>query len=562
MSKLTLCKIIFCMKVFSTTILFLCLVSSLFSQTFSNTTVAACNTWDSGNNYTGFTRNITVSGLPTPLGTGGAGQVVLRQINLQLGTSSCKGNLSTYYARLISPNGTIIQLFGSYTSTSTSQWMNIKLRDDASLERVIDYSTTVKQNYWPFSIGYYRVDVAGSYSTVNGEDPNGTWVLQIAENTTSEVSFERVELIFGSPVVVNDVTGSSANNDCSGVTCMDGTRVIRGTNNGFSATDPNYPGNTVGSCSWNGANNNSGWYEFIASATTAYITVSGMMNSSGSGSSDMQPIVVSRTGSDCSSGTFSVPSGGCPDDESINNSIYLSSNGGGVGTAGNIYFNGITVNTEFNLSGLTVGNTYYLYIDGNGGASSDFYIEVTSGAATCSTLPVTLLYFSGEKENNNNKLLWSTATEINNDYFELERSYDALNFEKIVEVDGAGNSSNILNYYQFDFNFDRTKPVSYYRLKQVDFDGQYSYSNIVALDNDTKIGEILIYPNPVTNYLNITNNKSEVTNYQIYSVEGKLIHQGEFMSTHKIDLNQYSSGTYLIKLISRNKVYQQKFIKE
>jgi hypothetical protein len=559
LSKLTLCKIIFCMKVFSTTILFLCLVSSLFSQTFSNTTVAACNTWDSGNNYTGFTRNITVSGLSNPLATTGT---VLRQVNIQLGTSACKGNLSTYYARLVSPSGTIIQLFGPFTSSGTSQWINIKFRDDASLERVSDYSSSVKSGYFPFDIGYYRTDVAGAFSNVNGEDPNGTWVLQIAENTTSEVSFERVELIFGSPIVVNDVTGSSANNDCSGVTCMDGTRVIRGSNNGYTVTDPNYPGNTVSGCSWNGNNNNSAWFEFTANATSAYLTVSGIFSDDGTpSSSDVQPIVVSRSGTDCSSGTFSVPTGGCPDDETRNNMSYLSSNGGGT-SSGNVYFNGITANAEFNLSGLTIGNTYYLYIDGNGGASSSFYIEVVSGAAACSSLPVTLLNFSGEKENNNNKLLWTTATEINNDYFELERSYDALNFEKIVEVDGAGNSSNILNYYQFDFNFDRTKPVSYYRLKQLDFDGQYSYSNIVALDNDTKIGEILIYPNPATNYLNITNNKSEVTNYQIYSVEGKLIHQGEFMSTHKIDLNQYSSGTYLIKLISRNKVYQQKFIKE
>lgn len=541
----------------------LCFYSALnlFSQTFSNTTIAACNTWDSGNSYAGFSRNITVSGLPSPLGTG-AGQVVLRQINLQLGTSACKGNLSTYYARLISPNGTIIQLFGPYTSTSTSQWMNIKLRDDISLERVIDYSTSVKQTYWPFSIGYYRVDVAGSYSSVNGENPNGTWVLQIAENTTSEVSFERVELIFGSPIVVNDVTGSTANNDCSGVQCIDGNKVVRGTNNGYTQTDPNYPGNSVGSCSWNGANNNSAWFEFTASAGSAYITINGMMNSSGSGSSDMQPIVVSRTGSDCSSGTFSIPTGGCPDDEAINNSVYLSTNGGGVGTAGNVYFNGITANTEFNLSGLTIGNKYYLYIDGNGGASSDFYIEVTSGAATCSTLPVSLLHFSGEKEKNKNKLFWSTATEINNDYFELERSYNALNFEKIVVVNGAGNSNNILNYYQFDFSFDRSESVSYYRLKQVDFDGHFSYSNIVALVNDSKLGEILVYPNPASNFLNISNSNDELTTYQVYSVEGKLIKQGEFMSSLQIDLNLYSSGTYLIKLISKNKVYQQKFIKE
>lgn len=547
------------MKTIVTLLLVLCLANKAFPQTFSNTTVAACNTWDSGNNYTGFTRNITVSGLSNPLATTGT---VLRQVNIQLGTSACKGNLSTYYARLVSPSGTIIQLFGPFTSSGTSQWINIKFRDDASLERVSDYSSSVKSGYFPFDIGYFRTDVVDAFSTVNGENPNGTWVLQIAENTTSEVSFERVELIFGSPIVVNDVTGSSANNDCSGVTCMDGTRVIRGTNNGYTATDPNYPGNTVSGCSWNGNNNNSAWFEFTANATSAYLTVSGMFSDDGTpSSSDVQPIVVSRSGTDCSSGTFSVPTGGCPDDETRNNMSYLSSNGGGT-SSGNVYFNGITANAEFNLSGLTTGNTYYLYIDGNGGASSSFYIELVSGAAACSSLPVTLLNFSGENENNNNKLLWTTATEINNDYFELERSYDAINFEKISEVDGAGNSSNILNYYQIDYSFNRTNPVSYYRLKQVDFDGQFSYSNIVALQNDTKMGEILIYPNPANNYLNLTHSNDELTVFQIYSIEGKLISQGDFKSSHQIDLNFFSSGTYLIKLISQNIVHQQKFIKQ
>lgn len=381
------------MKNYISIILLLIGFGKSIGQTFSNTIVSTCDSWNSGNVYTGFTKTIAVSGLPNPLSSVGT---VLKQINIQLGNSTCKGNLSTYRARLVAPDGTtFIDIFGSntptyYTTSITSQWMNVKFRDDSSLERINDYTTAVKGAYWPFSIGYYRVNVANSFGTFNGLNPNGNWTLQIAENTISEVSFERVDLIFGSPIDVNDVTGSSLNNFCEDRTCLDTKRVIRGTNDGYSTNDPNFPGNTVGSCSWNGANNNSGWYAFKASSTTAYLTVSGMLNSSTPGSSDMQPIVVSRSGSDCSSGIFSVPSGGCPDDQDagggVNNHSYHTSLGGGVSAWNNVYASGITANAEFNLSGLTIGSTYYLYIDGNGNAASSFYIEINAAEDCCSPL--------------------------------------------------------------------------------------------------------------------------------------------------------------------------------
>ena len=545
------------MKNFLSTLLCFCLATNMFSQTFSNTTVAAYDTWNSVNAYTGFTRTIVVSGLPNPLSAAGT---VLKQVNLKLGTNTNKGNLSTFYARLVSPTGTIIQLFGPFTNTITDQWIDIKLRDHSSLERIKDYASTVTQNYWPFNIGYYKTDVSDAFSAVNGENPNGNWTLQIAENTSTEVSFEKVELIFGAPTILTDVTGSSTNDACSGAICIStSSGVVVGNNNGYAASDANYPGNLVSGCDWNANNNNSAWFYYTAAATSAYITVSGM---SGGGSANMQLVVLDKN-NDCA-GAPSVPNGGCADDESKNNGSYLTTNGGGVGTAGQVYFNGITANCEFNLTGLTVGKSYFLYIDGNSGANSPFYIEIASGATASCTylLPVTLLNFSGEKQQNNNKLFWKTETEINNDYFELERSYDAINFEKIAEINGAGNSNNTLSYDELDFGYNRSKLISYYRLKQVDFDGKNSYSNIVALENDTKLNDILIYPNPATNFLNITNVNDELTVYQIYSVEGKLITTGEFISTQKIDLNEYPSGTYLITTISKDKVYQQKFLKQ
>jgi len=449
----------------------------LQKATFSNSTVTACDT-DFGTGYT-FTRNITVSSLPTSLGTG-ASQTILKQINLKLGSSSCRGDLSTYKAKITSPNGTVIELFNTFTaSTNSGMWTNIKYRDDVALEKVSEYTSTNQLSYHPHSIGYYAPSADGSFTTVNGENPNGTWVLSIAENTSTEVSFENVDLIFEKYVAVNNVTGSSANNDCSSATPIGADGVaVRATNSGYSTSDPNYPGGSISGCAWNGSNDNSAWFSFVASATTSYLTVSGSVATT-VGGADSQPIIFTRSGG-CSFGTFSVPTGGCPDDQSVNNTSYISPNGGS--SSANVYSNGISANTEFNLSGLTIGTTYYLYVDGNSAASSSFYVELTNGAQQIITpLPINLLNFDGR---NGNSLYWNTSSEINNDYFILERSLDGQDWTFVNNVSGRGASNEEVNYEVLDINYTRNA-INYYRLTQVDYNGVKKVYNelIKAIDN-------------------------------------------------------------------------------
>lgn len=371
--------------------IFLCSFQSIFAQdqTFSNTTTTACSDDISGAASGGYVdfRNIVVSGLPTQLL---CTATVLKQVNIKMGSAACKGNLTTYKARLKAPDGTVIQLFGNtaagapgFTTSGTSMWMDIKLRDDEALERVSDYTNAVQSGYFPYSIGYYRTTVPDAFTSLNGINPNGTWVLQIAENTTSEISFQKIDLIFGSKIkMLNITTCSGDNNFCSGSTCMGGSSIIRVNNDGYSQNDPQYMGNTVSSCSWNGANNNSAWLHFYAASTTAKITISGMKAAASSGSADQQAIVLQAPAS-CSTVPSVVPTGGCPEDITRNNSVYLTANGGGTSASSNIYSNGITANCDFNLSGLTIGEKYYLYIDGNGGAASFLYVEMVSGAQDC-----------------------------------------------------------------------------------------------------------------------------------------------------------------------------------
>ncbi len=96
-------------------------------------------------------------------------------------------------------------------------------------------------------------------------------------------------------------------------------------------------------------------------------------------------------------------------------------------------------------------------------------------------LPIQLISFTGEKLENTNLLIWNTASEINNDYFTIEKTIDGNNYQIVGTINGAGNS-NILNDYQlYDYTFDNV--INYYRLKQTDFNGNYTYAQEVSIDN-------------------------------------------------------------------------------
>lgn len=113
-------------------------------------------------------------------------------------------------------------------------------------------------------------------------------------------------------------------------------------------------------------------------------------------------------------------------------------------------------------------------------------------------LPVNLLSIMGSSENKTNILKWSTAQEVNNSYFDVERSTNSINFETIGKVKGTGNTSAQSNY-----SFTDNKPATgtnYYRLKQTDFDGKFQYSKIISLGKKQDIG-LKIFPNPTADLI-------------------------------------------------------------
>ncbi|MCE3296567.1 MAG: hypothetical protein K0R65_2281 [Crocinitomicaceae bacterium] len=140
------------------------------------------------------------------------------------------------------------------------------------------------------------------------------------------------------------------------------------------------------------------------------------------------------------------------------------------------------------------------------------------------TLPVELLSFTGQNEGARNLLKWSTASERENDFFTLERSQNGYDFSFLAEVDGAGNSNAILNYHSYDFN--PYAGITYYRLKQTNFNGQSSYSNIVALTNELdQITVTEAYPNPTDGDVSVDffSPVNGNLNIKMYDKTGRLI---------------------------------------
>jgi len=111
-------------------------------------------------------------------------------------------------------------------------------------------------------------------------------------------------------------------------------------------------------------------------------------------------------------------------------------------------------------------------------------------------LPIELYSFVAYCDDgvNNIKVNWSTISETNNDYFVLWKSYDGINFESIGQVDGAGNSNSYLEY-DFLYNEYNTEKTIYYKLQQVDYDGNFSYSDVIYLDCITENNYVIV-PNP------------------------------------------------------------------
>jgi hypothetical protein len=200
-----------------------------------------------------------------------------------------------------------------------------------------------------------------------------------------------------------------------------------------------------------------------------------------------------------------------------------------------------TQNTDkfsMTYNSLPIG-VYYLLVDGANGDRAYFDLSLTGTIATGNgVLPIRLLSFTGKNSGGINTLKWSTASEENNDYFTLERSFNGEIFEPIAQIDGAGNSAQINNYSHVDPK--TSVGVTYYRLKQTDFNQKSTYSDIIALYSKT--GKVLEFtglrPNPAAQifYMDVVAYENTTLTLEIRDVSGKLVRQ------HNASVNQGESS--------------------
>lgn len=183
--------------------------------------------------------------------------------------------------------------------------------------------------------------------------------------------------------------------------------------------------------------------------------------------------------------------------------------------------------------------------------------EFVLATPACFLLPIEILSFTGWYNGISNELHWTTATEINSDYFEIQRSLNGADFNPIGTIDAAGNSVSPLNYIFYD---DAPySGINYYRLRMVDIDGAYDYSNIIAIRIANTSGDITVYPNPATDNITIEFNAitTGTLTFNLLDVTGrKVMHINEQVN-EGINIFNYAiahlpTSSYLIQFTNPN----------
>ena len=194
---------------------------------------------------------------------------------------------------------------------------------------------------------------------------------------------------------------------------------------------------------------------------------------------------------------------------------------------------------------------------------SYYTFGTTSVSADIHPLPVTFTAFSGRQEGNSIVLEWATMSEKDNDYFEIERSIDGVNFVTIGYVDGAGDSDR-----RIDYTFSDNAPEQgwlYYRLSQVDFDGTRAYADKVISVQYTgdEFAQLTIVPNPTDGRFRVSATGSMAGGVvQLLSQTGNVVRTVNIDSFDAtIDISDLPSGIYVLRFVTDSKILQQKVVK-
>lgn len=364
-----------------------------------------------------------------------------------------------------------------------------------------------------------------------------------AEFTPGQTLFIRVWEYGGDAEGTFDICAYAP--DCSGNTtndyCEDPGILTYGVGDNFASSTTNIysadnPDNLLNE--FCGTVENNSWYQFTAGNTTETFVISTVTN--------------------------------CVNNQGIQAQVYdynsatVSGCCGNFNAVSNCYSPGNTTGGTVTATGLTVGETYILMIDGFAGDNCDFIID--DWGAT-NILPVEFVDFKGFPGAKSNDLSWKTKSETNSRWFIIERSVDAESFTEIGRIDAAGNSTTTLEYEFSDENISQN--LYYYRIKEVDFDGRTQFTKPLSIFRNNS--DISIYPNPTTGDLTfnfLSNIQGEIT-ISYTDISGKVVKERLIISesgkqyTTSI-LNEMSNGIYFVQILDHfgNSILQDKVVKK
>ncbi len=182
--------------------------------------------------------------------------------------------------------------------------------------------------------------------------------------------------------------------------------------------------------------------------------------------------------------------------------------------------------------------------DNNGGAADNYTATFKIDAIT----PVRYKFVEAQNRDDYNLISWSTTSEVNSDYFSVEKSTNLKDWKEIAQISAAGNSSTDQYYSTKDYEIQNTQ---WYRLVQYDFDRSFSFSEIVFVQNELH-RSALPFPNPVYDELFISNFE-EIKSYELRTLQGQLIIKG--VRLERIGMTELEQGYFL--LILENKLGQR-----
>lgn len=200
------------------------------------------------------------------------------------------------------------------------------------------------------------------------------------------------------------------------------------------------------------------------------------------------------------------------------------------------------------FSGLNTTNTSFTYTVFDATGFKDLS-PATYSLSWDIPLPVEFLLVSAILQSDNSvEIEWSTASELNNEKFEIQRMYNGeTEFTKIGEINGAGTSNDIIDYQFTDDQINWTSGRAYYRIKQVDYDGKFDYSNIVVVLNRLDY-DVKVYPSPASEVISVRVDFNGEAVVRILNKDGSLLKSESFEDEVDIDVVDLPQGLYFVKI--------------